>query len=67
MPGGILDEGAPAVLEVPEPAHPLKTRAIAARAEREEMDFIIRRVNSINRQVFCKAKNFSRSSFPVDS
>jgi hypothetical protein len=30
------------VLEVPEPAHPLKTRAIAARAERDERDFIIR-------------------------
>jgi hypothetical protein len=41
MPGGILDEGAPAVLEVPEPAHPLNTRAIAARAEREERDFIL--------------------------
>jgi hypothetical protein len=41
MPGGIFEEGAPAELEEPDPAHPLKTRAIAARAQRDERDFII--------------------------
>jgi hypothetical protein len=66
MPGGILDEGAPAVLEVPEPAHPLKTRAIAARAERDERDFIIR--SELNQPAgLLQSQNFSHSPSPVDS
>jgi hypothetical protein len=66
MPGGILDEGAPAVLEVPELAHPLKTRAIAARAERDKRDFIIR--CELNQPAgLLQSQNFSRSPSPVDS